>query len=97
MIDAAQISFISGNTTLNETDSLNLTCVADGNPDLKEVWTRVSDNKPVSFPFNITGKYDEGGYRCTANNGIGSPDSRIVYVSVQSKFFLGKSIPCGRF
>ena len=87
MIDAAKINFTSGNQTLNENDTLNLTCVADGNPTADYNWTRVSNNKAVSFPLIINGKQDEGGYRCTASNDVGSPDSRIVYVFVQSKFY----------
>ena len=47
----------------------------------------MSNNKPVSVPLIISGKQDEGGYRCTASNDVGSPDSRIVYVFVQSKFY----------
>ena len=86
MIDAAKINYTSNNQTLNESDTLNLKCVADGNSIPTINWTRVSDNKAVSFPLSISGKQDEGGYRCNASNGVGSPDSRIVYVFVQSKF-----------
>ena len=86
MIDAAKINYTSGNQTLNGSDTLSLTCEADGNPTPNTNWTRVSNNKPVSFPLIISGKQDEGGYRCNASNGVGSPDSRIVYVFVQSKF-----------
>ena len=85
MTDVAKINYTSGNQTLNESDTLSLTCVADGNPAPIITWTRVSDNKPVSFPLIISDKQDEGGYRCTASNGVRSPDSRIVYVFVQSK------------
>ena len=86
MIDAAKINYTSINQTLNESDTFNLTCVADGNPTPTINWTRVSNNKPVSFPLIISGKQDEGGYRCTSSNDVGSPDSRIIYVFVQSKF-----------
>ena len=75
MTDAAKMNYTSGNQTLNESDTLNPTCVADGNPT-----PRVSDNKAVSFPLIINGKQDEGGYECTASNGVRSPDSRIIYV-----------------
>ena len=85
MTDAAKINYTSGNQTLNETEILHLTCVVGGNPTPNITWTRVSNNKAVSFPLIISGKQDEGGYKCTASNGVGSPDSRIVYVFVQSK------------
>ena len=88
MTDAAKINYTSGNLTLNESDALNPTCVADGNPTPNITWTRVSNNKAVSFPLIISGKQDEGGYRCTASNDVRSPDSRIVVVFVQSKLIL---------
>ena len=88
MTDAAKINYTSGDLILNESDALNPTCVADGNQTPNITWTKVSDNKPVSFPLIISGKEDEGGYRCTASTGVGSPDSRIVFVFVQSKLIL---------
>ena len=88
MTDAAKVNYTSGNLTLNESDPLNPTWVADGNPTPNIIWTRVSNNKAESFPLIISGKQDEGGYRCTASNGDRSPDSRIVVVFVQSKLIL---------
>ena len=88
MTDAAKINHTSGYQTLNESDTLNPICVVDGNPTPSITWTRVSDNKAVSFPLIISGKQDERGYECTASNGVGSLESRIVHVFVQSELIL---------
>ena len=37
------------------------------------------------MPLSITGRKDQGGYRCTAYNGIGDPDNVDVYITFQSK------------
>ena len=64
---------------------VTLSCSAKGVPTPSISWTKVSDNCPVSFPLTITGKQDEGGYRCTADNSIGNPASQVVYVIVESE------------
>jgi len=68
---------------VNETDVVTLSCSAEGRPTPSITWTRVSDNSSVSFPLIITGKEDEGGYRCTADNGVGNLETQIVYVFVE--------------
>ena len=86
--DAANITtFLISNQTLNESDTLNLTCAADGNPTPNITLIRLSDNSPVNPASNITGKQDEGEYKCTASNGVGSPDSRTVYIFVPSELY----------
>ena len=90
MTDAEKFNYTSSNQILNESDTLHLIRVADGNPTPNITWIRVSNNKAVSFPLIISGKQDEGGYRCNASNGVGSPDTRIVYVFVQSKLISKK-------
>ena len=37
------------------------------------------------MPLKITGRKDQGGYRCTAYNGIGDPDTADVFITVESK------------
>lgn len=85
LLDPANITHISGNQTANETEEVTLNCSAIGMPTPSITWTRVSDNSSVSFPLTITGKQDEGGYRCTADNGIGRPASQVVYITVESE------------
>ena len=88
-IDRANITtFFTSNQTLNESDTLNLTCAADGNPRPSITWISLSDNSPVNSVSNITGKQDEGGYMCIASNGVGRPDSMIVYIFVQCELLL---------
>ena len=67
---------------MNEGDKVTLNCTADGNPTASITWTRVSDNSIVTFPLTIS-KQDKGAYRCTANNGIGNPLGRDVFITVQ--------------
>jgi len=76
--DMPEITSISVNQTLNKGDSASLNCTGDGYPTPSITWTKVSDNSPVSFPLTITGKENEGLYRCTADNGIGSPATTDV-------------------
>ena len=53
--------------TLNKGDIVSLKCTAYGYPASNIIWTKAPDNLVVTFP--LTGKQDEGAYRCTANNG----------------------------
>jgi len=85
LTDPPHITYISGNQAVNEGDQVTLNCTADGKPTPNITWTRFSDNSSVTFPLTITGKQDEGKYRCTADNGIGSLSSSVVLVNVQSK------------
>jgi len=83
--DPAVITHISGNQIVNETDVVALICLAEGMPAPSISWTRVSDNGSVSFPLTVSGKQDEGGHRCTADNVIGNPASHVVYIIVESE------------
>ena len=70
---------------MNQNDEVHLNCTADGHPAPTIVWTRLSNNSNVSMPLNIRGRKDQGGYRCTAYNGVGDPDTADVFITVQSK------------
>ncbi|XP_068685513.1 uncharacterized protein [Montipora foliosa] len=67
-----EITHISAPQTVNRGNVVTLNCTADGNPAATVRWTRLSDNSDVNMPLTISRKDDEGNYRCTASNSIGS-------------------------
>ncbi|XP_067031991.1 fibroblast growth factor receptor 3-like isoform X2 [Acropora muricata] len=77
---------------------LTLNCSADGIPKPTITWVRLSDNTVITMPLNIIGEKDKGSYRCTADNGVGKPLTKDVFVDVQfppmvkvrSKVFVGR-------
>uniref|UniRef100_A0A8D8LSB1 Lachesin n=1 Tax=Cacopsylla melanoneura TaxID=428564 RepID=A0A8D8LSB1_9HEMI len=70
--------------------STTLDCKADGNPVPKVTWTRVnnilpSGEKSIESPTLLieqANRHHAGIYKCTANNGVGSPASSEVNVKV---------------
>ena len=71
---------------MNKDDPVTLDCTASGYPAANITWTKASDGSVVTMPLNITGKRDEGVYRCTADNGVGDPVSSDVSITVHSKY-----------
>ena len=71
---------------MNKGDVSSLKCTASGYPAPNITWTRLSDNSVVTMPLNITSEQDGGFYRCTADNGFGSPANRDVAITLSSKF-----------
>ena len=65
---------------------MNLNCTATGYPTRFIVtWTRLSDNITVEMPLTNITRQEKGGYRCTADNGVGSPATKDVFITVQCK------------
>ena len=81
----SKINHTSDNQTVNQNDKVHLNCTADGLPAPTIFWTRLSNNSNVSMPLYIRGRKDQGGYRCTAYNGVGDPDTADVFITVQSE------------
>ncbi|XP_068686488.1 neural cell adhesion molecule 2-like isoform X2 [Montipora foliosa] len=79
------ITSISDNQTVNEGNDLTLHCDASGNPAPNTTWTRLLDNRVVTMPLTNITRQHEGGYRCTANNGIGKVASKDVFITVHYK------------
>ena len=83
-----KITGISRNQTVTEGYSeLHLNCSATGDPVLNITWTRLFDSSVVTMPLMNIRRQDGGGYRCTANNGIGRPAFKDVFINVQCEYF----------
>ena len=76
---------ISSDLNVTAPTELTLNCSAKAKPKPSMTWTRLSDNTIVTMPLNITGGKDKGGYRCTADNGVGKSLTKDVFVDVQGE------------
>ena len=74
---------ISGSQTVTEGGNARLECRADGKPIPNITWSRLFDNSVVMMPLTDIRRHDAGMYRCTVDNGIGSPATGDVLVVVQ--------------
>ena len=80
---------ISGNTTLNESDDVILSCNATGSPPPNVTWSK-SGHQDKNFhlgsllPLRNIGREQDGLYWCTAENGAGKSIAS-VRVIVQCK------------
>ncbi|CAH3158889.1 unnamed protein product, partial [Pocillopora meandrina] len=80
-------------TTAVEGDRLNFSCTASGKPEPKIAWTKVggvmeiTDTPSVSVivdrPVTPDNMYQ---YQCTARNGVGTPATATVNVTVNCKY-----------
>lgn len=73
--------------------AVRLECRATGNPEPKIIWSRKNNVMP-NGEANITGnaleimhanRHTAGHYRCTADNRVGQPDTREIFVNVLCK------------
>ena len=83
--DPPKITHIMNDTIVNDTDKVTLDCQADGYPSPTIRWIFVSNKSFVPGTFRITGRQEEGFYRCIADNGVGNPATRDVFITVLRK------------
>ena len=83
--DPPSITHIIHDRTVDETDVVLLNCTGDGNPQPTIRWIRVPDKNLEFKELNITGKQEEGLYRCTAENGVGNAATKDVNITVLCK------------
>ena len=82
---------------MTEGEEVVLECEVTGNPQPSLIWSRPDSPLPAgshtSCPANSclnipsVGRADTGSYLCTADNGVGQPDSASSELVVQCKIF----------
>ena len=85
---------MTGDQSVKERSDLNLYCGASGEPAPNVTWIRLFKNGSESqvlhtgATWNIVriNRTDAGKYRCTANNGVGSPVNHTITVNVLCKY-----------
>ena len=82
-LDPPSITYISANMTVNQSETVNLTCKPDSNPKSNITWKK--DSNIINSSLTVRGKSDEGMYVCTADNGIGNASSKSVFITVECK------------
>lgn len=79
-----EIFEVTGETVI-ERENVTLKCIAEGKPTPTITWTRLSDDSIVTMPLINISRNSEKDFKCTANNGIGTPATRKVSVDVLCK------------
>lgn len=85
-------SIVSGlaNQTLNETQTLRLVCIANGNPKPLIAWSKTNDPTTINSIDDVVtvqnvNKTASGVYQCRASNGIGEDAIALSTVTVNCK------------
>ena len=74
------------NQTVNESETLLLTCNIGGNPRASVSWHHNKELTVGSVLFiDHANRNHAGSYRCTASNGFGNPVTSQAYVLVNCK------------
>ena len=76
-----------------EGDRLNFTCTASGKPEPKITWTKVGSAGVIIYTQSVSVIVDRpvtpdniNQYRCTARNGVGTPATATVSVTVYCEY-----------
>ena len=99
LLDTPLVSASPEKVTIVEGNKLLLTCNASGEPEPSMSWTRIGSSSVLSVSPSLTivnvsrpGTADNLiQYQCTASNGVGTPATATVYVTVVCKY---SSIRC---
>ena len=94
LLAPATITNVSSDERLLEGSDLQLFCIASGRPIPNITWVRIFPSGRESDVLHMETTWDlkninrteNGTYRCTASNGVGSPVSRTLQVIVECEF-----------
>lgn len=94
VVPATLLNNVSVDQSVTEGSDLNLYCAASGEPVPSITWIRVFENgsesqvlhPESSWTIVSINRTDAGKYRCTANNGLGSPVIHTITVNVLCKY-----------
>ena len=80
------------NQTINESDTLLLTCNVGGNPAPNISWYRHDSDKELAtgsaLLISHANRSHAGSYRCIASNGFGNPVTSQATVLINCKFII---------
>ena len=87
--EVPSVSVLPNTTTIIDGNSLNVTCNAFGTPKASIKWTMVNYSEVLSTDSRLTvnvsrqlAKKNMIQYQCTASNGVGTPATATVNVTV---------------
>lgn len=85
---AAVVRIVHSSDTVIEGNSFNVTCKADGDPELIVYWIKEDTDQRINssvLNFTSISRNDNGTYRCEAENDCGS-DSGVEIINVSCKY-----------
>ena len=86
------IEYTSSDTIVNETDGVMLSCNSTGNPRPNITWTFQKDLQGSNIQtgetlfLSVVRRDQAGAYGCTADNGVTSPKTVYVRITVNCEY-----------
>ncbi|CAL4141890.1 unnamed protein product [Meganyctiphanes norvegica] len=88
-----RVSSHSEDQHVEQGSSVSLECSGEGNPNPRIIWSKVDGRLPsgaheeegLSMTLQDVDRHVEGNYSCKADNGIGNPDVKSMFVYVEYK------------
>ncbi|KAL9964707.1 hypothetical protein ACROYT_G028383 [Oculina patagonica] len=91
VVVSPSIEYISSDTTVNETDDVKLFCNSTGKPHPNITWTFLKGSNArvirtgEALVLSAVRRNQAGAYRCAAANGVTSPKTAYVHITINYK------------